>query len=562
MTRMQRVQYSLLLILAVGSLLAFLGWWFEPSHVPSNFSGRRHVADAVLFGLLTLVFGHRIFMDLFSWIVAWGMRVEQSPGEPQSGLRVAFITTFVPSSEPIDLLRETLPAMLTADYPHDTWVLDEGDVEEVRLLCESLGVRYFSRKGVRRYNLVAGPFTARTKGGNHNAWYDTFAGDYDVVAQIDTDFVPSKDFLTKTLGYFRDDRVAFVGTPQVYGNADQSLVARGASQQQYMFYGPILRGLASRGHANMIGANHVVRVAALREIGLYAGHLTEDLLTGMRLHAAGWSSRYVSEPLAVGEGPSTWQAYFNQQTRWAFGCMDILRWHTPRLVREMHRRQALLYVALQQHYFAGLAAGLGLVLLVGYFAFGYAPAHVGLIEMLLWVTPLVIARQLLAWWLQRFNPDPENDRGLHLSGRYTSVVTWPIYLLAAIGVLRQQRLVFKVTPKGDSQTEVTPFSVIAPHAVIAATAGGCLVSAWFTHRLSIPMLFWAACTCLLMLSFVTIVLVSRVVDARTAAPSPATTPPIASSHPAEVRTSVWRGSPVLEHAHPVDDHLLGPHGAR
>jgi hypothetical protein len=270
----------------------------------------------------------------------------------------------------------------------------------------------------------------------------------------------------------------------------------------------------------------------------------------------------VSEPLAIGEGPSTWQAYFNQQTRWAFGCMDILRWHTPRLVREMHRRQALLYIALQQHYFAGLAAGLGLLLLVGYFAFGYAPAHVGLIEMLLWVTPLVIARQLLAWWLQRFNPDPENDRGLHLSGRYTSVVTWPIYLLAAIGVLRQQRLVFKVTPKGDSQTDVTPFSVIAPHAVIAATAGGCLVSALFTHRLSIPMLFWAACTCLLMLSFVTIVLVSRVVDARTTAPSPATTPPIASSHPAEVRASVWLGSPVLEHAHPVDDHLLGPHGAR
>ena len=566
MTRTQRAQYALLLLLAVGALVAFLGWWFEPSHVPSNFSGRRHLADLVLFGLLTLVFGHRIFMDVFSWIVVWGMRQDAPPGEPEPGLRVAFITTFVPSSEPIELLHETLPAMLAADYPHDTWVLDEGDVEEVRLLCESLGVRYFSRKGVRRYNLVAGPFTAKTKGGNHNAWYDSFAEEYDVVAQIDTDFVPRHDFLTRTLGYFRDERIGFVGTPQVYGNAEQSFVARGASQQQYMFYGPLLRGLASRGHANMIGANHIVRVTALREIGLYAGHLTEDLLTGMRLHAAGWQSRYVSEPLAVGEGPSTWQAYFNQQTRWAFGCMDILRWHTPQLVKEMHRRQAMLYVALQQHYFTGLAAGLGLLLLVGYFAAGLAPASVGLVEMIVWVTPLVVARQLITWWLQRFNPDPEKDRGLHLTGRYTSVVTWPIFLLAAIGVMRQKRLVFKVTPKGDSQVDHTPLSMIAPHAVVGAIAVACLVSAAFTHRQSIPMLFWAACTGALMLSFLAAVLVSRATASRavrrTTSGSDVDVRAVAGAQPLALPASSALGSPVLIDAHPVDDHLLRPHGAR
>ncbi|MFN8169861.1 MAG: cellulose synthase catalytic subunit [Candidatus Nanopelagicales bacterium] len=548
MTRRERLQYAGLLVLAVGSLVAFLGWWFQPEHVAENFTGREHALDVLLFVALTLVFGHRLFMDAFTWVVSWGMRVEKEPPPPAPGLRVAFITTFVPSSEPLDLLRSTLPAMQAADYPHDTWVLDEGGDERVRRLCEELGVRYFSRSGVRRYNLVAGPFTARTKGGNHNAWYDAFGDEYDVVAQIDTDFLPRRDFLTRTLGHFSDPEVGFVGTPQVYGNGDTSFVARGASQQQYSFYGPLLRGLASRGHANMIGANHVVRVAALRDVGLYAGHLTEDLLTGMRIHAAGWRSRYVPEPLAVGEGPETWQAYFNQQTRWAFGCMDILRWHTPQLVREMHRRQAALYVALQQHYFSGIATGLGLLLLVLYFATGIAPADVGLVEMLLWVTPLVVARQLVTSWLQRFNPDPDNDRGLHLAGRFMSIVTAPIYLLAAIGVMRQKRMVFKVTPKGEGQRDRTPITMILPHIAIAAVTVACLASVVVTGRTSLPMLFWAAVNAVVMVGFVAVVLTTR--TGRTAADTVVDL--------RQLGERVLEGSAVGVHPHVVDDHLLRP----
>jgi cellulose synthase/poly-beta-1,6-N-acetylglucosamine synthase-like glycosyltransferase len=552
MTRRERIQYSALLVVAVASLVVFFGWWFRPEHVGGSFQGGWHAIDVGLFVLLTLVFGHRLFMDAFTWVVAWGMKVEEEPPAPAPGMRVAFITTFVPSSEPLDLLRVTLPAMQAADYPHDTWVLDEGGVDEVRLLCEELGVRYFSRAGVRRYNLVAGPFTARTKGGNHNAWYDAFGDEYDVVAQIDTDFVPTRDFLTRTLGHFDDPTVGFVGTPQVYGNGDQSFVARGASQQQYAFYGPLLRGLASRGHSNMIGANHVVRVAALREVGLYAGHLTEDLLTGMRIHAAGWRSRYVPVPLAIGEGPETWQAYFNQQTRWAFGCMDILRWHTPALVKEMSRRQAALYVSLQQHYFSGIATAVGLVLLVLYFSTGITPADVGLVEMLLWVMPLVVARQLVTSWLQRFNPDPARDRGLHLAGRFMAVVTAPVYLLATIGVLRQKRLVFKVTPKGEGQRDRTPIAMIAPHMVIGVVAVACLASSVVTDRLSLPMLFWAAVNAAVMVTFVGVVLATR--TGRTAAETVV-----------ELRSlgeRVLETSAVGVHPHVVDDHLLRPGGAR
>jgi len=52
-----------------------------------------------------------------------------SPAAARPGMRVGVATTFVSSSEPIEMLEGTLRAVIAMDYPHDTWVLDEGDDE-------------------------------------------------------------------------------------------------------------------------------------------------------------------------------------------------------------------------------------------------------------------------------------------------------------------------------------------------------------------------------------------------------------------------------------------------
>jgi hypothetical protein len=242
----------------------------------------------------------------------------------------------------------------------------------------------------------------------------------------------------------------------------------------------------------------------------------------------------------------------------------------------MGRREAALYVALQQNYFSGIAAALGLVLLVLYFAAGLAPASVGLVEMLLWVTPLVVTRQAVSFWLQRFNPDPDTDKGWHVAGRYMSVVTAPVYFLAAIGVLRQKRLVFKVTPKGAGQRDRTPLGMIAPHVVIGTVAVACLASAYVTGRTSVPMLFWAGLNALAMLSFLVVVLVTRTPEPAAAVALDgvrATAPMVvypslagaSSSSSDSLALDGWRplgASGVLVDAHPVDDHLLRPDAAR
>jgi cellulose synthase (UDP-forming) len=470
----------------------FAQWWFQPEHIPTSVHGQwGHVADVLLFLLVTYVVWHPIIMQVFYWALAYQIDDPQER-TPEPGLRVAFITTYVPQSESIELLSACLPAMLCADYSHDTWLLDEGDVPEVRDLCSALGVHHFSRRDIDRYNADSGTFAKRTKGGNHNAWYDQHKDQYDIVAQLDTDFVPQRNFLTRTLGYFCDPAVGFVGTPQIYGNTDKSFIARGAAEQVYNFYGPLLRGFCGMDTTVMIGANHVVRVAALKDVGLYSAHITEDLLTGMKIHANGWKSVYVPEPLAVGEGPVTWPAYFNQQMRWAFGCIDVLFKYSPTLFRRMSFRRAVYYFLLQQHYFSGIAMTLGLAGLGLYAALGITTAAVSLFSFLLYYVPSIIVCELMALWLQRFNVRPNVEHGLLLAGRIVSIAAWPIFFLAFVGVVTGKRLTYKVTPKGESPSKSSSplLPTFAAHLAIAAYSFLCVIVAIVRHHISYAILFW------------------------------------------------------------------------
>jgi cellulose synthase/poly-beta-1,6-N-acetylglucosamine synthase-like glycosyltransferase len=464
-----------------------------------------------LFAGLTVVIWHRQIMEIIAWIICRRMDPHREPPEPAPRLRVAFITTFVPGSEPLDMLRRTLTSMIDADYPHDTWLLDEGDHSEVRALCQQLKVKHYSRNGIHEYNQASGRFLAKTKAGNHNSWYDQYAGQYEIVAQVDADFKVRRDFLTRTLGYFNDPRVAFVGTPQIYGNIS-NLVARGAAQQTYLFYGPIMRALSRRRMTLLIGANHIVRVAALQEIGWYQGHLTEDLATGIRFHAGRWESVYVPEALAVGEGPTTWTAYFNQQYRWAFGCLNIFFAHSPRLNFRMRWNHGFYYFLLEQFYFSGLTMAIAVVLLLLYYLFGWSPASFEVQQLAVWYLPLLAWRQLMLLWLQRLNVRPDEERGLMWSGRLLSIAAIPIYFLAFVDVIRNKRVIWKTTPKGDSAGQAEDsLRVFVPHLTLSLIIGAGLGIAFLRGHTTWVFLAWGCITSGLMAAFFVVQICRRTI---------------------------------------------------
>jgi len=511
--RGQRVVYALMFSAGLVLLGRFGYFWFTAARVPRDFGRQVDAGDIALFGALTFVVWHRVLIDLSSWLICRRVDPLRSDPPPARGFRVAFITTFVPGSESLSMLRETLLTMLAADYPHDTWVLDEGNDPAALALCRELGVQHFSRKGRGKLNRDRGRFMRKSKGGNHNAWYAWYGKRYDIVAQVDSDFKVRRDFLTSTIGYFSNPRVAFVGTPQIYGNM-HSFIARGAAQQTYLFYGPIMRSLSRRKMTMLIGANHVVRVAALRDVGWYQGHLTEDLATGKRFHAKRWESVYVPKPLAIGEGPDTWTAYFNQQYRWATGCMSIFFADVAPLLK-MRRSHGFYYFIMEMFYFSGVGMGVSVVLLVLYYLLGWKAANIPIESLLIWYAPLVLWRQLMVLWLQRYSVRPKAERGMLWTGRLLTIAVLPIYLLAFIGVVRGKRVTFKTTPKGNGRPQASDsLRVFLPHLIIAGLLASCLgVGIYLGHTVWV-FIAWGAVTILLYPAFAGHLLWHRFTDAR------------------------------------------------
>lgn len=307
---------------------------------------------------------------MFSLSLASLLARDPVPVRPDPTMRVAFLTTIVPGKEPLEMVRTTVAAARKIRYAgrFDVWLLDEGDSDEVRAMCEAEGVRHFSRKSIEQYNQTRGGFKAKTKHGNYNAWMDTHGHRYDVFMSVDPDHVPTPDYADRMLGYFRDPDVAFVVGPQVYANVD-NFVTRAAESQQFPFHSVIQRAGNAYGVAMLVGTNNAVRIEALGCVGGLVDSITEDFATGIAIHSrrnpetgGRWRSVYTPDVVAVGEGPSSWADYFGQQLRWSRGTFELLRgpfW------RRLHRLGGLrpLHYLLIATFYPSMAFGwvLGLI---------------------------------------------------------------------------------------------------------------------------------------------------------------------------------------------------------
>src|SRR5690606_11781446 len=130
--------------------------------------------------------------------------------------------------------------------------------------------------------------------------------------------------------YFADPAVAVVQAPQDFYNLDsfehEPLAPRGVFNEEEVFYRMIGPAKNRWGAAFWCGTCAVLRVAALRSAGGVATDaVTEDILTTVRLHQAGWRSVYHNEVLARGLAPADAEQYLTQRRRWATGAMQVLR---------------------------------------------------------------------------------------------------------------------------------------------------------------------------------------------------------------------------------------------
>ncbi|TXN31597.1 glycosyltransferase family 2 protein [Lacisediminihabitans profunda] len=211
-----------------------------------------------------------IDVSLFG-LTMWRARPRPRPPVAPAGLTVdVFITTY---NEPVDLVIETATAARAIRYPHRTWILDDGDRPEMSEAATSLGVGYITRGA----DWLDRPLHAKA-GNLNNA---LLATDGEFLLILDADQVPLPQILDETLGYFGDESVALVQTPQIFGNVTPG---DPLGSQAGLFYGPIQQGKDGWNAAFFCGSNALLRREALMQLGIagYVAEVERAVLTALR----------------------------------------------------------------------------------------------------------------------------------------------------------------------------------------------------------------------------------------------------------------------------------------
>jgi cellulose synthase (UDP-forming) len=415
------VLYGVIIAGAV-SLMILGNWWFRAEHV----------AQPALFIALSMAFWYGMGRIAVGWVSYAGIaRPAHRPAPP--GLRVAIFTTSSPG-EPLAMFEKTLAACARLRYPHTTYLLDDTQDPRFREVAE--------RNGAVWLELVGLP---GAKAGKINAALELT--DEEFVLVLDPDHVPFPNFLDRVLGHFDVAAVGFVQVCQAYYNQGRSFVARGAAEQTYAFYGPLMMGMFGHGASVAIGANCTFRRDALASIGGHGTGLAEDLVTSIRLHAAGWRSVYVPEVVSRGLVPEDLGSFYKQQLKWARGVYEVLFTELPRLFGGLSWRQRLSYATIGTYYAFGVTTLLYLVFPYLYLWTGVQPASMWFGEFLTRVGPVAMCGVGAYLFVQRWMCHPAVEWGLHWRGLVLKVACWPVFLAGTVMAVLRRHIPYIPTAK-------------------------------------------------------------------------------------------------------------------
>lgn len=472
-TRIQLFSLRLMILLGLVSMAFFIYTILGPAIVE----------DRILYGLLISTFLFTCFKVLYEWYHYLFISVCPTPANGKL-FTVDIFTTFC-AGEPHEMTIATLQAMQAIYYPHTSYLCDEADDPCLKEVCRNLGVHHITRKDKRD-----------AKAGNINNALKYSTGDLCLI--LDPDHLPFPEFLDPVVPHFNDPGTGFVQVVQAYSNAHESWVAKGAAQQTYQFYGPMMMTMNTYGTVPAIGANCTFRRSALESIGGHAAGLAEDMHTAMRLHAKGWKSVYVPALLSRGLVPSTLSAYYQQQLKWSRGVFELLVTTYFSLFSRFNLRQKIHYGLLPGFYLSGFIFLINfLIPVISLFTDVY-PIKMGFLSFMLTALPFIFTTILIRNEVQRWVMD-DNERGFHIVGGLLLIGTWWVHILGIFYTLIRKRVPYLPTPKNKFQEQ--NYIVLLPNIFILLISAGAvfygLYNDWNPYTFTMAGL--AGINCLLML---------------------------------------------------------------
>jgi len=347
------------------------------------------------------------------------------------------VDIFIPTyDEPVFILRRTIIGCQAIAYTNKKiYLLDDTRRTEVKQIAAELGCEYMTR-----------PDNRYAKAGNLN--HAIAKTNSELIVVFDADFVPTQNFLTRTVGFFQDENVALVQTPQSFYNTDP--IARNLglenvlTPEEEVFYRQIQPIRDGAGSIICSGTSFVVRRRALEAVGGFVtDSLSEDYFTGIRLSAKGYRLVYLDEKLSAGLAAENISAHAIQRLRWARGTLQAFFIKAnPLTIPGLRPIQRLAHLEGLLHWFTSISRVGFLIIPLAYSFLGVIPLRANTAELVYFFLPYYLVQLTVFSWLNY------RSRSALLSDIYTLVLTFPLALTVIQVMLNPFSKGFKVTPKG------------------------------------------------------------------------------------------------------------------
>lgn len=297
-----------------------------------DFQGKEHYWShmaarviLVIYGLcLVLIFFYSVIQLSLAFAYLKNKKKQQNRVTPDFDLANApKVTVQLPMFNEMYVAERIIETVAQMDYPRDKFqiqVLDDSTDETKDIIankCAEVAARGINIQHVHRVDRTG------YKAGALDAAMDKVEGEF--IAIFDADFVPSQDFLLRTIPYLNADNVGVVQTRWGHLNKDYSLLTELQAFGLNGHFAIEQGGRNASGHyINFNGTAGVWRRATIDDAGGWEHDtITEDLDLSYRAQMKGWRFVYLEEVESPAELPITMSALKSQQHRWMKGGAEV-----------------------------------------------------------------------------------------------------------------------------------------------------------------------------------------------------------------------------------------------
>lgn len=296
-----------------------------------DYQGKEHYWSHMVARIILVIYGLCLVLIFFYSVIQLSLAVayvknrkkQQSRVTPPFDLANApKVTVQLPMFNEMYVAERIIETCAEIDYPRDKFqiqVLDDSTDETKDIIankCAEVAARGINIQHIHR--------TDRTgyKAGALDCAMDKVEGEF--IAIFDADFVPSKDFLLRTIPYFTEN-VGVVQTRWGHLNKSYSLLTELQAFGLNGHFAIEQGGRNASGHyINFNGTAGVWRRATIDDAGGWEHDtITEDLDLSYRAQMKGWRFVYLEEVESPAELPITMSALKSQQHRWMKGGAEV-----------------------------------------------------------------------------------------------------------------------------------------------------------------------------------------------------------------------------------------------